>query len=87
MFQYEFMDANDTVSELNSRFEDAVGFRFQEDVHAALILEQLVKEHGRVEVLRAFDRFLEDFRIGSKKRRLLSVNSQLTSSVIRSEFP
>jgi len=61
MFQYEFMDANDTVSELNSRFEDAVGFRFQEDVHATLILEQLVKEHGRVEVLRAFDRFLEGF--------------------------
>jgi hypothetical protein len=54
------MDADDTVSEVNDRFEDTVGFRFREDVRAAIIFEQLVKEHGRAKVLRAFDGFLEE---------------------------
>jgi hypothetical protein len=57
----KFMDADDTVSEVNDRFEDAVGFRFHEDVRATIIFEQLVKEHGRAKVLRAFDGFLEEF--------------------------
>jgi len=61
MLQDEFMDADDTVSEVNDRFEDAVGFRFHEDVRATIIFEQLVKEHGRAKVLRAFDGFLEEF--------------------------
>ena len=55
------MDADDTLSEVNDRFEDAVGFRFHEDVRATIIFEQLVKEHGRAKVLRAFDGFLEEF--------------------------
>ena len=55
------MDADDTVSDVNDRFEDALGFRFHEDVRATIIFEQLVKEHGRAKVLRAFDRFLEEF--------------------------
>ena len=57
----KFMDADDTVSEVNDRFEDAVGFRFHEDVRATIIFEQLLKEHGRAKVLRAFDGFLEEF--------------------------
>ena len=57
----KFMDADDTVSEVNDRFEDAVGFRFHEDVRATIIFEELVKEHGRAKVLRAFDEFLEEF--------------------------
>jgi hypothetical protein len=32
-----------------------------EDVRATIIFEQLVKEHGRAKVLRAFDGFLEEF--------------------------
>jgi hypothetical protein len=39
----------------------AVGFRFHQDVRATIIFEQLVKEHGRAKVLRAFDGFLEEF--------------------------
>jgi len=35
----KFMDADDTVSEVNDRFEDAVGFRFHEDVRATIINE------------------------------------------------
>jgi len=55
------MDADDTLSEVNDRFEDVVGFRFDEDVRVTIIFEQLVKEHGRAKVLRAFDEFLEEF--------------------------
>jgi len=58
-FQDKFMDADDTVSELNNRFEDAVGFRFHEDVRATVIFEQLVKEHGRAKVIRALVWFRE----------------------------
>jgi hypothetical protein len=54
------MDADDTMSEVNDRFEDAVGFRFREEVRAAIVFEQLVKEHGRAKILRAFDAFLEE---------------------------
>jgi len=53
------MDADDIVSEVNDRFEDVAGFRFQEEVRTTIIFEQLVKEHGRAKVLRAFDSFLE----------------------------
>jgi len=59
--QDKFMDADDIMSEVNNRFEDAVGFRFHEDVRATIIFEQLIKEHGRAKVLRAFDAFLEEF--------------------------
>ena len=56
------MDVDDIVSEVNDRFEDAVGFRFHEDVRATIIFGQLVKAHGRAKVLRAFDGFLEEFQ-------------------------
>ena len=79
------MDADDTLSEVNDRFEDAFGFRFHEDVRATIIFEQLMKEHGRAKVLRAFDGFLEEFPNPSKPK-LLSTNSRLTLSVIRSKF-
>ena len=59
--QDKFMDADDIMSEVNDRFEDVAGFRFHEDVRATIIFEQLVKEHGRAKVLRAFDAFLEEF--------------------------
>jgi len=59
--QDKFMDADDIMSEVNDRFEDVAGFRFLEDVRATIIFEQLVKEHGRAKVLRAFDGFLEEF--------------------------
>jgi len=62
------MDADDTVSELNNRFEDAVGFRCHEDVRATVIFEQLVKEHGRARVLRAFDGFLEEISKSVRSR-------------------
>jgi hypothetical protein len=55
------MDTDNIFSPLNDRFEDSIGFRFHENVHAALILEQMVKEHGRGNILQAFDRFLEKF--------------------------
>jgi hypothetical protein len=55
------MDADDIMSEANDRFEDVAGFRFHEDVRATIIFGQLVKEHGQAKVLRAFDRFLEEF--------------------------
>jgi hypothetical protein len=55
------MDADDIVSDVNDRFEDVAGFRFHEDVRAIIIFEQLIKEHGRAKVLRAFDAFLEEF--------------------------
>lgn len=38
-----------------------MGVRFKENIHAAIILEQMVKDHGRGKVLQAFDRFLEVF--------------------------
>src|SRR6516162_177940 len=60
-FPGKFMDADDIVSEVNDRFEDVAGFRFQEEVRATIIFEQLVKEHGRAKVLRAFDGFLAEF--------------------------
>ena len=79
------MDADDTVSDVNDRFEDAVGFRFHEDVRTTIIFEQLVKEHGRAKVLRALTGSWRNFQIRSKPR-LLSTNSRLTLIVIRSEF-
>src|SRR6516164_6275798 len=85
MLQDEFMDADVTVSEVNDRFEDAVGFRFHEDVRATIIFEQLVKEHRRAKVLRALTGSWRNFQIRSKPR-LLSTNSRLTLIVIRSEF-
>jgi len=60
-FKDTFMDAEDIMSEVNDRFEDVAGFRFHEEVRATIIFEQLVKEHGRAKVLRAFDGFLEEF--------------------------
>lgn len=55
------MHETNIISILNDRFEDARGFRFRENVHGAIILEHMVKEHGREKVLQAFDRFLEEF--------------------------
>jgi hypothetical protein len=55
------MDVDDIMSEVNDRFEEVAGFRFHEGVRSAIIFGQLVKEHGRVRVLRAFDGFLEEF--------------------------